>query len=231
MRRQSGLGKSTSVWLGLGAEYRPWANIALTLNDADHHGRLSTQGQGAAPLSSAFTSHSEIMTSQTLDPIGSSASGTGRAGRGIRRQAAGFVRLHTNSTAWRSSHRRELAILCWLTVPALVLHVISVTIYSLLGAFAVLPGLLVRQTTRLVTVLHRRVVAMAGLVTAVSGVWMASFYSIVPADSTLLHGAQTVFWLGDGARDRAGCLRAIVRGRMSPVIEAVDSVRALRQLV
>jgi uncharacterized membrane protein len=72
-----------------------------------------------------------------------------------------------------------------------VLHIISVTIYSLLGAFQFAPGFRRRRPDW-----HRaagRVVAIAGLGTATSGIWMASSYAIVPADSALLHGFRLFF--------------------------------------
>jgi uncharacterized membrane protein len=72
-----------------------------------------------------------------------------------------------------------------------MLHIVSVTIYSLLGAFQFAPGFRRRQPDW-----HRaagRVVAIAGLGTATSGLWMASSYAIVPADSALLHGLRLFF--------------------------------------
>ena len=67
-----------------------------------------------------------------------------------------------------------------------VLHIVSVTLYSLLGAFQFAPGFRRKRPDW-----HRaagRVVVVAGLVAALSGLWMAIFYAIVPADSPLLHG-------------------------------------------
>jgi uncharacterized membrane protein len=72
-----------------------------------------------------------------------------------------------------------------------VLHIISVTIFSLLGAFQFSPGLRRRWL-----VWHRvagRILVVAGLVAALSGLWMASFYAIVPADSALLHAFRLFF--------------------------------------
>ena len=66
-----------------------------------------------------------------------------------------------------------------------VLHIVSVTIYSLLGAFQFSAGFRRRWPGW-----HRaagRVLVAAGLVAALSGLWMASFYAIVPADTALLH--------------------------------------------
>jgi hypothetical protein len=77
-------------------------------------------------------------------------------------------------------------------VPA-VLHIISVTIYCLLGAFQFSPGIR-RNHPRW----HRfagRVLVPTGLVAALSGIWMALTYDIVPADTLLLH----IFRLAAGA--------------------------------
>lgn len=72
-----------------------------------------------------------------------------------------------------------------------VLHIVSVTIYSLLGAFQFSPGFRRRWP-----LWHRaagRILVVAGLVAALSGLWMALFYAIVPADTPLLHGLRLVF--------------------------------------
>lgn len=74
-----------------------------------------------------------------------------------------------------------------------VLHICSVTIYSLLGALQFAPGLRRRWPDW-----HRaagRMVVVAGMVAALSGLWMALFYAIVPADSALLHGLRLFFGL------------------------------------
>lgn len=72
-----------------------------------------------------------------------------------------------------------------------VLHIVSVTIYSLLGAFQFSPGFRRRWPNW-----HRaagRILVGAGLVAALSGLWMAMFYAIVPADSALLHAFRLFF--------------------------------------
>jgi len=72
-----------------------------------------------------------------------------------------------------------------------ILHIVSVTIYSLLGAFQFSTGLRRRWPGW-----HRaagRVLVGAGLVAALSGLWMASFYAIVPADTLLLHVLRLFF--------------------------------------
>lgn len=72
-----------------------------------------------------------------------------------------------------------------------VLHIASVTLYSLLGAVQFAPGFRRRRPDW-----HRaagRILTVAGLVAALSGLWMAMFYAIVPADSALLHAFRLVF--------------------------------------
>jgi hypothetical protein len=72
-----------------------------------------------------------------------------------------------------------------------VTHIISVTIYAIVGAFQFSPGVRRRWPSW-----HRaagRVLVLAGLVAALSGLWMALFYAIVPADSALLHAFRLLF--------------------------------------
>ena len=72
-----------------------------------------------------------------------------------------------------------------------ILHVFSVTIYAILGAFQFSPGFRRRWPAW-----HRgagRILVVAGLVAALSGLWMAMFYAIVPADSALLHAFRLLF--------------------------------------
>ena len=72
-----------------------------------------------------------------------------------------------------------------------VLHIVSVTLYSLLGAFQFAPGFRRKRPDW-----HRaagRILVVAGLIAALSGLWMAVFYAIVPADSPLLHGFRLFF--------------------------------------
>ncbi len=66
-----------------------------------------------------------------------------------------------------------------------ILHIVGVTIYSLLGAFQFWPAFRRRRPTW-----HRvagRILVPAGLVAALSGLWMATHYAIVPADNAALH--------------------------------------------
>lgn len=72
-----------------------------------------------------------------------------------------------------------------------ILHIFSVTIYAILGAFQFSPGFRRRWPAW-----HRasgRILVVAGLVAALSGLWMAMFYAIVPADSALLHAFRLLF--------------------------------------
>lgn len=72
-----------------------------------------------------------------------------------------------------------------------VLHIVGVTVYSVLGAFQFSPGLRRRRPRW-----HRasgRFVATAGFLSALSGIWMAVTYDIVPADNALLHGMRLFF--------------------------------------
>lgn len=93
-----------------------------------------------------------------------------------------------------------------------VVHIISVTVFSLLGAFQFAPDFRRRRPDW-----HRaagRVVVIAALGAASSGLWMASSYAIVPADSDLLHGLRLLFgWAMMFATARG--LFAIVGGQFT----------------
>ncbi len=72
-----------------------------------------------------------------------------------------------------------------------VLHIIAVTIYSILGAFQFAPGFRRRRPDW-----HRtagRILVVVGLFAALSGIWMALSYAIVPADNALLHAFRLFF--------------------------------------
>lgn len=72
-----------------------------------------------------------------------------------------------------------------------VLHIVSATIYCVVGAFQFASGFRRRWPDW-----HRmtgRVLVGLGLVAALSGLWMALTYAIVPADTALLHGFRLVF--------------------------------------
>lgn len=75
-------------------------------------------------------------------------------------------------------------------VPVLV-HIIGATVFSVLGAFQFSTGIRRRWPAW-----HRaagRVLLVAGMAAALSGLWMAQFYAIVPADSPLLHAFRLFF--------------------------------------
>ncbi len=78
-----------------------------------------------------------------------------------------------------------------------VLHIVSVTIYCLVGAFQFSPGIRQRHW-RWHRLLGRGLIPF-GLVAAFSGIWMASFYAIVPADDLLLHLFRLAAGAGMGA--------------------------------
>ena len=96
-------------------------------------------------------------------------------------------------------------------IPVL-LHIVGVTVYSILGAFQFSPGIRRRWPGW-----HRaagRVLVGAGLVAALSGLWMATFYAIVPADNALLHGFRLFFGAAMGVSIVLGFL-AIRQRRVS----------------
>ena len=92
-----------------------------------------------------------------------------------------------------------------------VLHIIGVTLYCVVGAFQFSPGFR-RRWPRW----HRiagRVIVAAGLVAALSGLWMAMFYAIVPADDLLLRSFRLAAGSGMGLSIILGFL-AIRRGNV-----------------
>ncbi|MCX6497365.1 MAG: DUF2306 domain-containing protein [Arthrobacter sp.] len=71
-----------------------------------------------------------------------------------------------------------------------VTHIVSVTTYSMLGAFQFLPSLRGRRGW------HRiagRILAPAGLLAALSGLWMTCFYPLPPGDGPALFVLRLVF--------------------------------------
>ena len=71
-----------------------------------------------------------------------------------------------------------------------VTHIVSVTVYSLLGAFQFVPSLRGRRGW------HRiagRVLVPAGLLAALSGLWMAAFYPLPAGDGPALFVLRLVF--------------------------------------
>lgn len=93
-------------------------------------------------------------------------------------------------------------------VPVIV-HAISASVFSLLGALQFVPGLRRRPWHRL----SGRIVVAAGMLTALSALWMTVFYPPAPGNGTPLMVARLVF----GAA-MAACIvlgySAIRRGRV-----------------
>ncbi|TFD62590.1 DUF2306 domain-containing protein [Cryobacterium suzukii] len=89
-----------------------------------------------------------------------------------------------------------------------VTHIVSVTVYSLLGAVQFVPALRRRASGW-----HRiigRILIPAGLLAALSGLWMAAFYPHPPGDGTLLMVLRLVFGSAMVASIALG-IREIVR--------------------
>jgi hypothetical protein len=84
-----------------------------------------------------------------------------------------------------------------------VAHIIGATVYTLLGAFQFLPALRGRRSWHRMSGL---VLIPAGLAAAVSGLWMAAFYSSPDGDSPLLMGIRLAF----GSAMAAGIILGIL---------------------
>jgi uncharacterized membrane protein len=72
-----------------------------------------------------------------------------------------------------------------------VLHILSVATFIVLGAFQFVPGIRRRSPAW-----HRRVgrvLVVAGLVAALSGLWMSQFYALPAHDGVLLYGFRVFF--------------------------------------
>lgn len=72
-----------------------------------------------------------------------------------------------------------------------ILHVISVTLYSILGAFQFVPGFRRRRPDW-----HRIagwILVPSGLIAALSGLWMTHFYPFPDNDGELIYGFRLVF--------------------------------------
>jgi hypothetical protein len=72
-----------------------------------------------------------------------------------------------------------------------VLHIVSVTLYSLLGAFQFAPGFRRRRRAW-----HRaagKVLIPSGLLAALSGLWMTQFYPWPAGDGEILYGLRLLF--------------------------------------
>lgn len=71
-----------------------------------------------------------------------------------------------------------------------ILHIIGSTVYALLGAFQFAPGFRLRYPRW-----HKRagwLLVPAGLVAALSGLWMAHFYPWPPGDGEILYGMRLI---------------------------------------
>jgi len=72
-----------------------------------------------------------------------------------------------------------------------VLHILSVSLYSMLGAFQFAPGLRQRRGGW-----HRaagRLLVPCGLIAALSGLWMTQFYPWPDGDGVILYGLRLLF--------------------------------------
>ncbi len=90
----------------------------------------------------------------------------------------------------------------------IVLHIISVTIYCLLGAFQFVPSLRAYRPKW-----HRmsgRLLVVMGLIAAASGLWMSQFYDLPAYDGALLYLFRLIFGFGMIAAILLG-LRAVQR--------------------
>ncbi len=72
-----------------------------------------------------------------------------------------------------------------------ILHIVSATLFSIVGAFQFLPAL--RRGRRSWHKIAGRVLIPAGIVVALSGLWMATFSALPAGDGPLLHGIRLVF--------------------------------------
>lgn len=70
-----------------------------------------------------------------------------------------------------------------------IIHIVSVTVYALLGAFQFVPALRRNRWHRLAG----RILLPAGLLAALSGLWMAVFYALPASDGQLLLLFRLVF--------------------------------------
>jgi hypothetical protein len=72
-----------------------------------------------------------------------------------------------------------------------VVHIVGVTLYSLLGAFQFVPAL--RRGRRGWHRISGRILVPAGLLVALSGLWMALFYALPPSDGVILLILRLIF--------------------------------------
>ncbi len=89
-----------------------------------------------------------------------------------------------------------------------VIHIVAVVVYSLLGAFQFAPSL--RRGRRQWHRIAGRILIPAGLLSALSGLWMALFYSLPPSDGLLLLVLRLIFGIAMTASIVLG-IRAVIR--------------------
>ncbi|MBG6225584.1 putative membrane protein [Arthrobacter sp. CAN_A2] len=93
-----------------------------------------------------------------------------------------------------------------------VLHILSATLYTVLGAFQFVPSL--RRGGRTWHRAAGRILFPAGLVAALTGLWMASFSALPPSDGRLLLAFRLLFGTGMVLSLLLG-VRAVMRGDTS----------------
>jgi uncharacterized membrane protein len=71
-----------------------------------------------------------------------------------------------------------------------VLHIVTVTVYSVLGAFQFVPSLRRKRSWHRVA---GRILVPCGLVAALSGLWMSVFYALPAHDGSLVTAFRLVF--------------------------------------
>lgn len=89
-----------------------------------------------------------------------------------------------------------------------VIHIVAVVVYSLLGAFQFAPSL--RRGKQSWHRIAGRILIPAGLLSALSGLWMAAFYALPPSDGPLLLIFRLIFGTAMTASIVFG-VRAIIR--------------------
>jgi len=76
-----------------------------------------------------------------------------------------------------------------------VIHIVSVTLYSLLGALQFAPGFR-RRKTHWHRFVGKWVLVPCGIAAVLSGLWMSQFYDLPPMDGGLLYVFRLVFGVG-----------------------------------
>ncbi len=76
-----------------------------------------------------------------------------------------------------------------------VIHIVSVTLYSLLGALQFAPGFR-RRKTHWHRWVGKWILVPCGIAAALSGLWMSQFYDLPPIDGEFLYIQRLVFGIG-----------------------------------